>query len=361
MTSRERVTAAMAHEPIDRTPLRFNPRKEVVERMRAYFGDSDVERCLGADFRHVAIPWLVEDPPAAYIPPNAPPRPAVTSRETAGGIVNQFSVYFPFANLRSVGELAPVEAHLNGTLALRGAGDLAQRIDRINGEQRYFISLKGVPGLFTSSSQQRGPEQFLMDFALNAEFVHRWLEIKTVYSVALYDKVLADIRGKVDCVHYGDDLGTQQSTFISPAMMREFLFPRYKRIFDVVHSHGVRVFMHCCGAIHAIIPDLIETGVDILNPIQLGASGMDAAELKASFGERVTFCGGVDVQTTLPFGSVADVADEVRFLVDTLGRDGGYIIDSSNIIQPDTPAENVDAMFRTGREYALWRARVAVA
>jgi uroporphyrinogen decarboxylase len=254
-------------------------------------------------------------------------------------------------------ELDPYEEYMNAVLAARGAGELEAQIDRANRAERHWISLKGVPGLFTSTSQQRGPEQLLLDFALNPEFVHRILEIKTACSVALYDKVLAEIGHKVDSVHFGDDLGTQKSTFLSPSMMREFLFPRYRRIFDVVHSHGVRVFMHCCGAIRAIIPDLIECGVDILNPIQLGADGMDARELKATFGKQVTFCGGVDVQSTLPFGTVTDVEDEVRRLIDTLGYDGGYIICSSNIIQPDTPVQNVDAMFRTGREYRALQSR----
>jgi len=136
---------------------------------------------------------------------------------------------------------------------------------------------------------------------------------------------------------------------ISPRMFHEFLLPRYRRIFKTVRRYGIRVFMHCCGAIRQAIPDLIDAGVEILNPVQTRARGMAADGLKRDFGEKLTFCGGMDVQSTLPFGTPEDVAQEVRDRIAILGKGGGYILDSTNFIQADTTAENVLAMFDTGR------------
>ena len=107
--------------------------------------------------------------------------------------------------------------------------------------------------------------------------------------------------------------------------------------------------MHSCGSIRPAIPDLIDAGVEILNPVQVGATGMAPEGLKRDFGDSLTFCGGIDVQSTLPFGTPEDVRQEVRDRISVLGKGGGYILDSTNFIQADTSPENVLAMFDAGR------------
>jgi len=354
MQPRDRVLAAVNREPLDRMPLRLNARKEVVESLLAHLGLDNNEALLqrlGIDFRYVGPGYTGPEPrPGAYIPPNAPPRPEKTSAVAGKGIANNFSCYHPFANMTSAAELDPFEEHTMQALRYLDPSPIPDRAARINSDAQYLIAYKVGGRMFTSSLEQRGHEQFLMDLALQPDFAERLFEIKTAATVEKIERVLGAAADVIDVVQINDDLGTQQSVMISPQMIRQLWLPRFKRICETVHRHGTLTFFHCCGAIRPIIPDLIEAGVDILNPIQPAAAGMAPEELKRDFGDQISFCGGVDVQSTLPFGSADDVREEVTRLVSVLGEDGGYIVDSSNLIQPDTPPENVLAMFDTARE-----------
>jgi uroporphyrinogen decarboxylase len=120
---------------------------------------------------------------------------------------------------------------------------------------------------------------------------------------------------------------------------------------ELAHARGVKVMYHCDGAIYPLIPELIDLGIDLLNPIQPDAKNMDGRRLKAEFGDRLAFHGGIDINATLPRGTAAEVEAEVRDRVQTLGRGGGYILCSSHHIQPDTPVENVLAMYQTHLRY----------
>jgi len=157
----------------------------------------------------------------------------------------------------------------------------------------------------------------------------------------------------VDGIFFSDDWGTQTGLLMNPDDWRKWFKPQYKRLFDAVHAGGAHAWMHLCGNVRTIVPDLIEVGLDVLNPIQPMA--MDVDDLAASFGGKVCFFGGADVQGTLPHGSVQDVEDEVKHLIDIFGRfNGGYIGSTSHTILPETPPENVVALFRAFREYSGW-------
>lgn len=119
----------------------------------------------------------------------------------------------------------------------------------------------------------------------------------------------------------------------------------------MAHSAGLKVEFHCCGSAVGLIPEFIETGIDILNPIQTSAKGMTPHILKEKYGKYLAFSGGVDVQTVLPFGTPEKVKDEVKYLLDTMGKDGGYILEPSHSIQAGTPPENVVAMYEAVYEY----------
>jgi uroporphyrinogen decarboxylase len=128
-------------------------------------------------------------------------------------------------------------------------------------------------------------------------------------------------------------------------MFREFIAPYLKRMIDVCHAGGLKFMAHSCGAIRPIIPDLVAMGVDVLDPIQVTAAGMEPAELKRDFGGRLAFHGGISTQTTLPFGTPEEVRQAVRDRIATLGAGGGYILASSHDISADTPPENILAMY----------------
>lgn len=348
MEPHDRVVAAFERRPADRVPMRFNARTEVADALKAHLGLNSDEQLLcrlGIDFRYVSMAYTGPKPRPSFLPTNAPPRPEKRSAMTGGGITNSFRVYAPFANMQNAAELDAYEQFLEQALRHEDPSTIAAQAESINAEQRYFIGFK-IPGrIFMHSQELRGGEQFLMDLALRPDFAERLMEILTVHAIKRIERVLDAAADRIDVLQYNDDLGTQQALMISPDMFRRLLLPRYQRIFGAVHRYGKKVFMHSCGAIRAVIPDLIDAGVDILNPVQVGAAGMAPEGLKQDFGDRLTFCGGIDVQSTLPFGTPEDVRREVADRIRVLGAGGGYILDSTNLIQPDTPVENVLAMF----------------
>lgn len=177
--------------------------------------------------------------------------------------------------------------------------------------------------------------------ALYERIVEAWLENLRRFAAAVGDHV--------QIIQFNDDLGTQDGPFLSPKLFKELIFPYYKRGLDWIHSHTqYKVFMHNDGAIYDFIPILIEMGVDILNPVQTTAKGMDPVKLKAEFGDRLTFWGAAcDCQKTLPFGTPEDVAREVEENIGILAPGGGYVFASVHNIQANCPPENIIAMFDT--------------
>ena len=145
--------------------------------------------------------------------------------------------------------------------------------------------------------------------------------------------------------HCGDDYGSQQNLLWSPEVWRQFVKPRQKQLFDLAHERGYKIMQHSCGSIVKIIPDLVEIGLDGLQPIQVTAEGMDPIELKSDFGSKLTFMGAIDGQGVMVNGTPSEVKVEVSRIIDLLGVDGGYIVSTSQGIMPDMPNENVVAMF----------------
>jgi uroporphyrinogen decarboxylase len=141
-----------------------------------------------------------------------------------------------------------------------------------------------------------------------------------------------------------DDVGTQEGLMVSREMFREFFAPRLSRLVDLAHSHGAKLLFHSCGAIRPLVEDIIEIGVDILDPLQAAAKGMEPEALKADFGDRLCLHGGICTQHLLPEGSPEDVRSEVRRRIGILGDGGGYILAPCHVVQTDVPTENVLAM-----------------
>jgi uroporphyrinogen decarboxylase len=200
----------------------------------------------------------------------------------------------------------------------------------------------------------RGLEQMLMDLVADPEFV-----------VALMEKLLElNFRGTrrfleiagpyIQVFRAADDLATQSGLMMSPEVYRTVLKPIYKRYFDFVHSlTPAKIIYHSCGRITDLLDDLIEIGVDIINPVQVSAMG-DTAALKARFGSRLTFWGGIDTQEVLPHGTPADVEREVARRIRDLGPGGGYVVASVHNVQPDVPPENVIAMAEAVRKHGRY-------
>ena len=191
----------------------------------------------------------------------------------------------------------------------------------------------------------RGMENMMMDLAVNPPLVHELFERVTDFYLRLNRKIFEAADGAVDVILVGDDFGTQGGLLISRKMLGEFVYPHLKKHFSLAHEYGIKVMFHSCGAIRELIPDLIGLGVDILNPLQSGAEGMEPAGLKKEFGDRICFHGSVDTQKTLPFGSEADVRAQVRDRIKTLSPGGGFILAPTHNFQINTPLENIIAVY----------------
>ena len=196
----------------------------------------------------------------------------------------------------------------------------------------------------------RGFDNMLMDpYVYPAEFAELRDRIIEFNVASIEEQLRLGVHG----IFFSDDWGTQETLLMNPDDWRKWYKPQYIRMFDAVHQGGAHVLMHLCGSVMAIIPDLIEMGLDVLNPVQPQA--MDVDTLASRFGGQVCFNGGADVQGTLPHGTPRDVEREVKHLIDSFGRySGGYIGGTSHTILPDTPAENVVALFRAFRDYSGW-------
>ena len=216
-----------------------------------------------------------------------------------------------------------------------------------NFKDEYWIVGVTVTTIFETAWALRGYEKMLTDLALNPNLADRILEIPYQYHLTAAKKLT---QMGVDMIWIGDDIGAQDAMLISPRMWRKFLKPRMAKIISEVKAINpqVKVAYHSDGVILPIIPDLIEIGLDVLNPIQ--PASMDPAQLKRDFGDQLCFWGTIDEQHTLPFGSPDDVRAEVQTRLETIGKNGGLIIGPTHHVQLDTPMENFWAMVNTIKE-----------
>jgi uroporphyrinogen decarboxylase len=228
-----------------------------------------------------------------------------------------------------------------------------------NRHKRTIVLGRTAPGIFEMTGVLCGMEKSLIDMALNPGFsealMDRILETKLVYYKAAVRRLL-DAGAEYFIAGESDDLGTQDSQIMSLEMYRRFVKPRHSRLFKAIKDlSGGRAFieLHCCGSVGPLLPDLIESGVEIINPVQVNAKDMDdTAALKKWFGKDIVFHGGgVDSQRTLPYGTPAEVADEVRRRIEDLAPGGGFIFTPVHSIQHDVPFENFEAMLKAVNEY----------
>ncbi len=223
------------------------------------------------------------------------------------------------------------------------------------------LNVAPVSGILKQCFNLRGFAELLMDFYENPGFASRLLDIITDLHIQIAVNALNAAGDNVDILFFPDDLGHQQSTFMSPGLYRELIKPRHKRFVEALKSRShAKILLHSDGAIYGVIQDLIEIGIDALNPVQVSARDMDPAVLKREFGDRLSFWGAVDTQQILPFESPREVREEVRRIIDLLGQGGGYVLTSVQSIQEEVPPENIVALFEEGRSYGVYSRRTRV-
>jgi uroporphyrinogen decarboxylase len=215
-----------------------------------------------------------------------------------------------------------------------------------------FATIGPWVSCFEIYSQLRGIEQSLMDLALNPALVEATLDRVEEIQTEMMHRFLSQAADLVDLVFISDDIGGQNGMLMSPRMWRRHLKPRLKRWCDLIHSYGIRVFYHTDGGVGPVIPELIEVGIDVLNPIQHACPGMALEELAQAYGDHLIFHGGIDNQRVLPFGTADDVRAETLHCLETLGAGReGYICCSCHNVQPGTPVENILTMIETVQDW----------
>ncbi|HSB65208.1 MAG TPA: uroporphyrinogen decarboxylase family protein, partial [Anaerolineales bacterium] len=212
-------------------------------------------------------------------------------------------------------------------------------------------------GIFEQPARVMGLESFLMALIAEPAFADRLMETITDIYIESCNRYLDQLGKYIHVFTFWDDLAGQNGWIINPALYRKMIKPKQRRLVEAIKKKtDAKLFFHSCGATRGLIPDLIEIGFDILNPVQVSAKGMDTRELKAEFGKDIVFWGGgVDTQHVLPFGKPQEVVDEVQRRIDDLAPGGGFVFAAIHNIQADVPPENIVAAFDTALQYGRSR------
>ena len=364
LTSRERVLCALNHEEPDRVPIFFGTSGATTmlapgyDRLKAHLGIQGETTVFWRGLQYVlmdeeVLAWSGSD----GRPLLAGPAPAMFGRdisenayvdgwgclwERRAGALYYEVVDSPIRTA-TIDDLDrypwPELAHPSRFEGLR------EKAKAIRDAGYAVVALSGVTP-FEQSYMLRGVEQWMLDLAGDPDFALAIMRKITDLMKASVIKLLEEAGDTIDVLVTGDDLGSQTSTLISPKMYRRLIKPFHVELMSEIKQRTkAKIFYHSDGNIYSLLPDLIEIGVDLLNPVQVNAGDMgDTARLKREFGDRLSFCGAIDTGWVLPSGTPDDVRAEVRRRIKDLGPGGGYILASVHCIQPDVPVENVIAM-----------------
>ena len=348
MTPRERILAAIRHQPVDRIPTDLWATHEVLEQLHAHFGCTD----RFALYDQLGVDGIVGVKPA-YVGPETVQEEDY--RENVWGMGQRRQEYgtgaywewahHPLAEAETIEDLRryrwPSPDWYDYSTITQQAAAYPDRAVRC-----------GYTAVFYFHNLLRGLEQSLLDPLLKPELTH-YIEARLSEFFHEYHRRCFDAgHGVIDITQVTDDLGTQRGLLISPEVFDTFYRAPMQRAIDQAKSYGIIVFHHDDGSVRKLLPTLVEMGIDVLNPVQWRCAGMDRADLKATFGEQICFHGAVDNQETLPFGTPEDVREEVRYNIAVLAADRtGYILAPCHTIQPNTAVENIIALYEAAREY----------
>ncbi|MDH7499539.1 MAG: uroporphyrinogen decarboxylase family protein [candidate division NC10 bacterium] len=232
---------------------------------------------------------------------------------------------------------------------------LAEEARRLHQETDYAVVLNMPGGIVHQSQFMRGFDGWFTDLILNPTFFHALLEKIADLWIEMAKDEFDAVGENIDICFYGDDVAFQNGPMMSMDLYRKMIRPHHQRLFSYIKSRSsAKILYHTCGSVTHLIPDLIEMGVDALNPVQVSAKGMDTFRLKQEFGNEIAFWGAIDTQRVLPFGTTEEVAAEVRRRIDDLGPGGGYVLCAVHNIQSDVSPENICAMYDTANEYGKY-------
>jgi uroporphyrinogen decarboxylase len=394
---------AMDHRTPDRVPIDFSGHRSsgiaamAYPRLRAALGfpphpirvydpiqqlaivDEDVLDCLGVDTIEMGRGFALEDSWWAdwELPDGTPcqmPRWVKPERidgewvlrsasgrllaREPGGAAFFDQAYWPFLEDDDLDHIPEAMAECMWTSIASPPGPSAPDAESLRAGARKLRerSSRAIVALFGGNLLEMGQFLYRMDNFMAMlgeapERVHAFLDKITEIHLANLERFLNAVGPYIDIISFGDDLGGQNAPLLSPGMYREFLKPRHSVLWHRAKQlAGAKVMLHCCGAVRQLLPDLIEAGLDAINPVQISCRGMDAESLKREFGSELTFWGGgCDTQRVLPAGTPDEVGEHVRKQLAVMTPDGGFVFQQVHNIQANVPAENILAMFEAVR------------
>ncbi len=400
MNSRERVHAALRHREADRVPVDLGAMRSsgihaiAYNRLKAHLGFAGGQTVLYDIMQQLAEPeagiierfhldalplarapigldparpgwrpWRLPDGSPALVPDGLEQWPRedggaeirddagnVLFRMPAGGLYYE-PVYEPLADATTVAEIEAWEPPVISDAELIWLRGQAKQLRASS--DKAILGLTGV-NLYEAAQRLRGWQRFMTDLAGAPVLAQALLSRLAESAISNLARYLEAVGEYIDIVQVGDDLGTQNGPQLSPRMYRRLVKPYQQQVWQFIKATSrLPVFLHCCGGIYPLIPDLIEAGVDILNPVQISAVGMDPVRLKAEFGRDLVFWGGgCDTQHVLPDATPAQVADHVRRQIETFAPGGGFVFNQVHNIQANVPPENIVAMLDAAWAYA---------
>jgi len=310
MTRRDYVKAAIQHHRTDRVPYAIDLCPDAWEAAREVVGEVSLEAFLDNDVKDFSAPWWnwheLGPDWGGMIPP------------------------------RSLAKVIGTGSYPDFIEALTAARDTSA--------QYFLVRIYGSH--FEKAYFARGLENFLADMAGEPAFARKLLRSIVEKNLVMLENILA--LEEIDGGLLGSDWGSQRGLLMAPEIWEEMIRPGEQAEYDLIHAYGKDVWVHSCGNVEAIIPSLIEMGVDVLNPVQPEA--MDIRALKAEYGDKLCFWGGISTQQTLPRGTPEEVKEEARAVRDLMSRDGGYLLAPAQSVQSDVPVENLLALLEVARE-----------
>lgn len=376
ITSRQRVHKALNHQEPDRVPIDVGGTHDTTFLEESYRGvqkllntrgegkpanrwlgsiypDEETMMKLGSDFRSVSLP--------------APEYPVVNGEDGSKSFTDEWglkwtkkrgSYYFDVLQFYHVDSVSDVDnipwprPDVTGQIWKNSLKKLRADALSLRKMERALILDFGVAPM-TMTQLFLGFEESCVRLLQSPQVIQAIME-KVLEIYFQQAEVIFQAAGDlVEAVYaFADDLGTQNSLWLSPDTYRKVVRPYHNRIVDFIRTQtDAKIIFHSCGSIYDFIPDLIDIGIDALNPVQVSAAGMEPERLKREFGQHLTFWGAVDTQHVLPHGTTDEVREEVRKRIDILGKNGGYVLAPVHNIQPDVPPENVLAMVEEAGKY----------
>ncbi|MCX6079675.1 MAG: hypothetical protein NTW32_09110 [Chloroflexi bacterium] len=378
MSHRQRLKWALNHQEPDRVPLDFatggntSPTPEVYSRLAQIYRIQTPVQFVPHMMRLARVDEIIlkdlkiDTRPVYMNPVSKGIRPCVEPgffydewgvkwREfDLGGVIYRESSESPLQNA-SIDDLEhyPWWPDPNDLQRYVGVQDSAQTL--FQSTDYALIGCPAFNSVWERAYMLCGYARMLEGLVAEPEFVHAVFRKITDIVLIQLRQFLALAGSTLEVVKIGDDLGGQQNCLMSPATYRQTIKPYHQEIFNCIHQNSpAKAFLHTCGAVVKMLPDLIDAGVEILNPVQVSAKGMDTAILKQDFGSQLTFWGAIDTQWVLPHGTQEDVKADVHHRIQDLGPGGGYVVAPVHNVQADVPAENVIAMYQAAHEYGRY-------